>query len=445
MSLRTLVLATFVALGPAPVMAQTRAFIAMGFLDIANCAFGGCPTGQIIELDVDTLRVLAATPTPLATVNSWRQLQITADGSYLLWSGSNGGAQYGLVLFDTATRSAVVAAPFQSRLQSHPRRVKAFVEDWLGNSIQAADGAGVRPLVNGCTGLNARSDDGARLLLSCGSHMRIVDSETGAELGRVPRSLDTPFASFAFTADGSGFYHTTLVPRLPGETGTTLYERYDVGTGSRLEAFSDDDYAGGVIGYPGSGAVHLDPRTNRLFRGRLGAVRVMAASPLAPVATLAGPAANSWPFLAFDPDAPRVFVAWETRLPDVNNQPQWRTTLQAIDTRTLQVIFDVSMVAGTRVRSIVLAPKSPPPTDLVATVDGSRVSLGWSMGTGTPTTGFVVEAGSASGLADLAVMRVAGTTLEVENVPAGRYFVRVRSVNALGPHAASNEVAVTVP
>lgn len=443
MTLRGIALAAALAVLPNHGAAQTRAFIAMGFLDIANCSLAGCPVGRIIELDLDNLRVLADTPTPLATVNSWRQLHVTADGSYLLWSGSNGGGHYGMVAFDTASRTAAVAAPFQSRLQAHPRRVKAFVEDGLGNSIQVADGAGVRPLVNGCTGLHARSDDGARLLLSCGSHMRVVDSETGAELGRVPRSLDTPFASFAFTANGSAFFHTTLVPG--GAAGTTRYERYDVASGSLLDAFSDGDYAGGLLGYPGSGAVHLDARTNRLFRGRLGAVRVLSAAPLAPIATLAGPAANSWPFLAFDPDAPRVFIAWETRLPDIDGQPQWRTTLQALDTETLQVLFDVSMVARTRVRALALAPRSPAPSALVATVDGSRVSLAWSTGTGTPTTGFVVEAGSASGLADLAVMRVPGTAFDVANVPAGRYFVRVRSVNALGPHAASNEVIVTVP
>ena len=66
-------------LAQAPIIAQTGLFVAMGFAELQACGPDGCPTGRIIELDVDNIRVLADTPVPLATRNSWRQLQITAD------------------------------------------------------------------------------------------------------------------------------------------------------------------------------------------------------------------------------------------------------------------------------------------------------------------------------------------------------------------------------
>jgi hypothetical protein len=82
------------------------------------------------------------------------------------------------------------------------------------------------------------------------------------------------------------------------------------------------------------------------------------------------------------------------------------------------------------------------PSNLRAVVAGSLVTLTWNAGTGA--TGHVVEAGSATGLANLAVLNVgAGTTL-MANAPAGRYFVRVRGVNACASSAASNEVVVDV-
>ncbi|MGE3190981.1 MAG: hypothetical protein AB7N90_14970 [Vicinamibacterales bacterium] len=64
---------------------------------------------------------------------------------------------------------------------------------------------------------------------------------------------------------------------------------------------------------------------------------------------------------------------------------------------------------------------------------------------GAPT-GFRIEAGSASGLANLAVMAVDGATRAVTvSAPPGTYFVRVRAQNACGTGPASNEVVLAVP
>jgi hypothetical protein len=56
----------------------------------------------------------------------------------------------------------------------------------------------------------------------------------------------------------------------------------------------------------------------------------------------------------------------------------------------------------------------------------------------------VVEAAVAPGGPQVASLPVSGTTLTVPNVPAGTYFVRVRTLNSSGPSAASNEVTVSV-
>jgi hypothetical protein len=63
-----------------------------------------------------------------------------------------------------------------------------------------------------------------------------------------------------------------------------------------------------------------------------------------------------------------------------------------------------------------------------------------------PATSYLVEAGSSSGRSDLAVFDSGNpsTTLTVTSVPAGSYFVRVRSRNSSGVSAPSNEITVTV-
>jgi PKD domain-containing protein/fibronectin type III domain protein len=91
-----------------------------------------------------------------------------------------------------------------------------------------------------------------------------------------------------------------------------------------------------------------------------------------------------------------------------------------------------------------------PPTGLTQSVSGTTVTLTWTApsttGSGGVPTSYVVEAGSASGLSDLASFDTGGsaTTLTVTNVAAGTYFVRVRGANARGIGAPSNEVVVRV-
>ena len=59
-------------------------------------------------------------------------------------------------------------------------------------------------------------------------------------------------------------------------------------------------------------------------------------------------------------------------------------------------------------------------------------------------TSYIVEAGSAPGLADFAAIP-AGTTSLGGPVPPGTYYVRVRGVNQCGTGTPSEEIVVTVP
>lgn len=77
-------------------------------------------------------------------------------------------------------------------------------------------------------------------------------------------------------------------------------------------------------------------------------------------------------------------------------------------------------------------------------VEGSIVTLQW----GAPASGrtpasYLIEAGTAPGVANLAVFPFGGTAVRVM-APAGTYFVRIRAQNPCGIGGASNEQIIRV-
>jgi glucose/arabinose dehydrogenase len=89
----------------------------------------------------------------------------------------------------------------------------------------------------------------------------------------------------------------------------------------------------------------------------------------------------------------------------------------------------------------------PAPFGFVASVSGQLVALAWSLsGTNNGPTAFVIEAGSAPGLADLAQAAIDGSLRGVTvGAPPRTYYVRLRSANACGTSGPSNEIVVTIP
>jgi hypothetical protein len=80
-------------------------------------------------------------------------------------------------------------------------------------------------------------------------------------------------------------------------------------------------------------------------------------------------------------------------------------------------------------------------------VTGTTVSLNWTAPAGGDApTSYLVQAGSAAGLTDLANFDTGSvsTTLAVLNVPAGTYYVRVRANNSAGASGPSNEFLLVV-
>jgi hypothetical protein len=85
------------------------------------------------------------------------------------------------------------------------------------------------------------------------------------------------------------------------------------------------------------------------------------------------------------------------------------------------------------------------PLGLVGSFQNSVATLSWTAPAGPAENGptaYVIEAGSAPGLSNLAVLPVGNVTRFQTLAPAGVYYVRVRAVNPAGVGPASNEIIV---
>ena len=93
--------------------------------------------------------------------------------------------------------------------------------------------------------------------------------------------------------------------------------------------------------------------------------------------------------------------------------------------------------------AIALLPSAP--RALKANVTGRTLSMSWEPPTdGTAVSAYLIEAGSASGQSNRGTVRTPAPSFSLDNVPAGTYFLRVRSVRADGLSRPSNEVVVTI-
>lgn len=118
--------------------------------------------------------------------------------------------------------------------------------------------------------------------------------------------------------------------------------------------------------------------------------------------------------------------------------------------RCLSGVADAACFSGARpVVRVVTAGAAAPgaPGSLTATSSGSTVTLTWSAPTsGDPVVTYIIEAGSASGLSNLAVVTTGSTatTFTAGGVGNGTYYVRIKAQNATGTSVASSEAILVV-
>jgi hypothetical protein len=154
------------------------------------------------------------------------------------------------------------------------------------------------------------------------------------------------------------------------------------------------------------------------------------------------------------PWAPRPYATW--RLSEMNDRGSAAVAGLAYDSATKRVYMAQPNVPGDQIvhvyqigdgsfRPPPTPVAGPPgsPTNLTATVSGSRVELSWQPPVDGEPSSYILEGGTSSGNPTYQ-QPVSDQFLRVDNVLPGRYFVRVRAVNDSGTGAPSAEVIVDV-
>jgi hypothetical protein len=102
---------------------------------------------------------------------------------------------------------------------------------------------------------------------------------------------------------------------------------------------------------------------------------------------------------------------------------------------------EVAMHVGTS-----SCPLPAAPINVNAAVVNETVTLSWDRGaaSGGAVAGYVIEAGTAAGAPNLAIITLDSTHVTM-TAPPGRYFVRLRSMGLCGASEPSREVVVVVP
>lgn len=120
------------------------------------------------------------------------------------------------------------------------------------------------------------------------------------------------------------------------------------------------------------------------------------------------------------------------------------TVASRVHLTTGQLAGQLTLRAGSAMAVTMAWPPLAPVVSAPVVTRG-LVDLSWTMPRESPAvTSHVLEAGLAPGSAAVSINLGAVTSTRIPGVPPGRYYVRVRAVNASGTSVASNEVMVDV-
>jgi hypothetical protein len=380
---------------------------------------------------------------------------VTPDGLLLVWqSRSPETSTRHLTVHRLVTgTTSTLPTPFDACCATAGNPARPEIYGFDAGGLIALSYAGVgrlnSPACSNHNGISV-SANGLRVAFACGGpeafRGAVLESTTGAIVATFNSPGADYFGSIALSRDGQELYTSTTV-----SPDSTRLRRYQVSTGAVLA-----EVVVSPVRISPEMQLKVDPRTGQLFGNSPNRLHRFDASTLMEVAAVdLSNLPESWhPVTAFDfdPRAPRLYAASRWAFPSdaVIN----KTAFMSIDTDTLEIVLNRSVPFVelfdqffSPTPSIAVAARPAAPTRLAAVVQGRSVQLTWIPGNPFGSTlRFVIEAGSAPGLANLAMFDVGlESTPTINDVPPGTYYVRVRPENATGSGQPSNEIVVTVP
>jgi hypothetical protein len=432
--LRSIALATGLALATAPLIAQQR------ILAVIDAPDGS--TNLLWEARVDDGRVSSAN-LRAATRDRGTRPAVTAGGRFAIWHTYGFGSD--LAVLDRISGTTLIIPGLDVGVID-PRRVRMFISRNGAISSLTPEGTSALP---GTGGLLARAvaADGSRLYATrpAGGQYELiaVDPDTGTALGpAVP--IGTSPSNVVAAPDGNAVWLVSASTAAPDQP---LLRRFDWPSG--------DERVTVPIGFPGDGRTHsvvgVDSVRRRVVTlSEVGLRRFTPPSASVQIrdsdtgATVGGPFGMIGLGGIIRPvvDLGTGEVLCLSQVFDLNPRDAWllRHSVETGVEISRQPLGTTGYLGNA---AFAVPPRSP--VLHAATVTLARtVTLSW-----TPApelaVGYTLEAGSGPGLSNLAVGTTSDSTLVVPNVPPGSYYVRVKALNYIGASVPSNEIVVHVP
>jgi hypothetical protein len=379
----------------------------------------------------------------------------TADGRYVAWVSSNSV----LTLFEVRTRAVhdlpVSAFAWNTTLLSASRRTRLFVVDAASKLIHVLDEIGLQRLsVPELQEGVAISPDGGMLYLARENDVAVFDVASGAIVRTIVPSPYTRARRLAISSDGRRLY--MLRYAAPEEqffgSGVAMYDAV-TGALQAIRVVPQPYITFGPLQYDETRQrITIAATSPRPIRGA--AVFAYDAQTLAQVGYWEGdPVAHRIGGPLPDPHRDLTYVLQPRA---INAHPEiscLESVLYALRATDLVEVGQISVLGSPQNRtdqkycgSFAIASVPTAPQNMSAQVSQRVVTLNWLAPDDGAALEYLLEVGSASGLADLATIRIGGQTQFVAaGVPPGIYYVRLRGINMVGVGPAGSDLRVVVP
>ncbi len=382
--------------------------------------------GRQFAVSLDPLGVIAERPVAQDAPPTY----VTPEGRFSVGLRGAGSAAAAFVVSDLVTGASFsVPTPGVFDFVGNPTRAEVYAGDPDG--VLALSGAGLRRLAAPACGpfgprATGASADGRRVAFACGNpqtSMLVFDTVSGAITGTLAFTT-----SITLDPSGTHVYTVSGSPR--------MLRRIEVATATEVAQVAVNALPSAGIG------ISVDARTGRVLVASEFATSQLFTAELAYLRDLPLSLTGLW---LFDPGRPRAYSV-SAKFVGGFGDVYYQFSLQVADSDQWVGISGASSASFGCCAYTVFARPPPVPSGLAASIAGTTVALSWTTAAPAAAVRYLLEAGTAPGLANIATFDVGlQTTLSVGAVPPGTYYIRVRAANHIGTSLPSHEVIVTIP
>ena len=431
------------------VLANSTSTYAQTHVILTN--FGSTPndTGRITDIDLASGAVnwaMSALSPPLEAWVPYHAPVISSDGRLAVWMAGQILRRFlipgGFVARDLVSGEILrgsLPTGFARDFVGHPRRFVVFAATVAGLFIIEPSGFRKIPVCEAPEDMSITLD-GSELFVACeAGRVVIVDTQREAITREIAVAPTHSWSLIEVNGDGSRL--VTLGNLSPSEFSLAVHD----GHTGQLVAQGSVPTPPACCTHAAFGSLTTNADRTEIYAGFLfndftnveaGETRIYGLDTLTMLGTIPIPLSS----VAFTPDGRKAVAI-------ANWESGELCSALLVDAQKRAVEGSVYSGACGYFPGVAIAAPPLAPANLSVTRNNRRVTLGWELPAHSPAaTTYLIEVSFQSGGPIVASLATGSsqTTLTVDDVPVGTYYVRLRAINAVGSSAPSPEQEVVI-